>query len=351
MDTHRAPLVDPDALTRWLDRHLPDGDGPVAVRRHQAGHSCETFFVHRGHERLVLRRPPRPPYLPTAHDVVREHRVLSALAGTPVRAPRPVALCTDESVIGAPFYLMEAVDGRVLRAELPPDITEEHRPALGRELVDALAEIHAVDHRAAGLEGFGKPHGYVERQVARWTKQLAGAAETTRQAREVPDLWTVAGRLAERIPEPSGPSTIVHGDYKLDNVMYGHGVPPRLVAVFDWEMSTLGEPLADVGWMLSYWREPGDPPAERETDTGDLTRLPGFPARAELASRYERRTGRSMRDLPFYTALATWKLAIILEGSYARHLRGTTDDPMFPQLEHAVPAIAARAVRALTEVA
>ncbi|MBI4259425.1 MAG: phosphotransferase family protein [Actinobacteria bacterium] len=333
-------MVDEEALERFLDERLP-GPGRVEVERHRAGHSNETFFVRRGAEEWVLRRPPRGAFLPTAHDVMREFRVLSALAGTGVRAPRPVLACEDDSVIGAPFYLMERVPGVVIRDELPPAFADGPagaRRGIGEELVDALAELHAADFRAVGLEGWGRPAGYLERQVRRWQGQLAMA---TMYSRPLPELVAVGQWLAEHVPGSSD-SAIVHGDYKLDNVAFRPEPPAHLEAIFDWEMSTLGDPLADVGWMISFWAEPDDP-ADLSLERGTVTRLPGFSARPELLDRYSQRTGRSTGDLLFHTVLAVWKLAVLLEGSYARHLAGVTDDPFFAELEEGVPALAHRA--------
>jgi aminoglycoside phosphotransferase (APT) family kinase protein len=337
-------LVDRVALERHLREQLPDlPEAPVEVERLRAGHSNETFFVTCGDRRWVLRRPPRGAFLPTAHDVGREYRVLAALAGTPVRAPRPVLWCPDETVIGAPFYLMERIHGLVVREELPAVLaTEPERRGVGEELVDALVELHAVDPREAGLEGFGRPDGYLERQVRRWRGQLALTEPLTRP---LPDLHVTADWLEAHVP-PTREAAVVHGDYKLDNVLFAPEVPARLVAILDWEMSTLGDPRADLGWMLSFWREPGES-VEPGLDEGAVTAQAGFAARDELVRRYEARSGRTVGDLTFHLALAAWKLAILLEGSYARHLAGLTDDPFFDRLRDGVPALARRA-RALT---
>jgi aminoglycoside phosphotransferase (APT) family kinase protein len=336
------PLVDPEALSRFLDGRL-DGRGPFEIERYRAGHSNETFFVRRSGHEWVLRRPPAGSFLPTAHDVLREHRVLAALADLRVRTPRPVLACEDPSVIGAPFFLMERVPGTVVRDRLPAFIDEgpdADRRAVGEELVDALVELHAVDWRAAGLDGWGKPTGYLERQLRRWTGQLTIATSFTRP---VPDLFRVGDWLAERVPA-SPPATIVHGDYKLDNVVLAPDAPVRVTAILDWEMSTIGDPLADLGYLLSFWREPEDPPDPVLIEQVQLTRLPGFSSRAELVERYAARSGRNVPDLRWYEVLAIWKLAILLEGSYARHLAGATDDPFFAELEHGVPALARRAL-------
>jgi aminoglycoside phosphotransferase (APT) family kinase protein len=345
MQRELEPLVDERRLATYLDAALPGGlPGPLRVDRHMAGHSNETFFLRSGDDTWVLRRPPRGAFLPTAHDVGREFRVLWALAGTPVRAPRPLLLCEDPSVIGAPFYVMERVDGVVLRDQLPEPFAsdERSRARIGEELVDALVELHTVGWRAVGLEGFGKPAGYLDRQIRRWRGQLSLTEPLTRH---VEDLHRVGDWLEATVPT-SGEATIVHGDYKLDNVVVSSRAPARVEAILDWEMSTLGDPLADVGWMLSFWREPGDP-VEFLLDEQTVTRQPGFGSREDLLTRYARASGRdvSMDRLVFYLVLAVWKLAILLEGSYARHLAGVTDDPFFAHMEEGVPALAARAWR------
>jgi aminoglycoside phosphotransferase (APT) family kinase protein len=340
MSSSLPALVDETSLRAHLNEHLP-GNEDIVVRRHQAGHSNETFFVTRGSEELVLRRPPRGAFLPSAHDVGREYRVLSALKETPVRVPRTVLTCEDESVIGAPFYVMERVDGDVIRDELPAYLTEEHRAVIGDELVDALVELHSVDTSMPSLDGFGKPSGYLERQLRRWNGQLE---LTLPHTRPLPDLERVGKWLRDNLPA-SQPTVVVHGDYKLDNVMFRSGVPPRLVAILDWEMSTLGDPLADLGWMTSFWLESSDAEEDLFTRTSRVTQLPGFKSRSELVERYAQATGRDIGTLPWYQVLAIWKLAILLEGSYARHLAGMTDDPFFGHLEAGVPGLARRALQ------
>ena len=334
-------LLKPEALAPYLAERLPSGeiDAPLGAFRVRGGHSNETFFVWRGDERWVLRRPPLGNYLPTAHDVAREFRVLVALDTTPVPAPHPILLCDDPAIIGAPFYLMEALDGVVLRGTTPEwGATPVARHAIGLELVDTLAQLHAVDWRTVGLEGFGRSEGYLERQVRRWAGQLEGARN-----RDIPDLDFVTNWLATHLPT-SPAATIVHGDFRLDNAMFARGLPPRILGVLDWEMSTLGDPLADLGYLLTFWREPRDPPpALTAQQAWKLTEEPGYPTRAELIARYMERTGLTLTTatLAFYRGLAAWKMAILLEGSYKRFLAGATDDPFFRELEHGVPALAA----------
>jgi aminoglycoside phosphotransferase (APT) family kinase protein len=335
------PLVDPAALGAYLARELPGREGDIEVERIRGGHSNETFYIRCGDEEWVLRRPPRGPLLPTAHDVAREYRVLRALEGTNVPVPRPILLCEDTSVIGAPFYLMERMQGVVIRAKLPLAFEADvaARAGLADELIDRLADLHAVDWQAVGLGDFGKPQGYLERQVRRWAGQLDASRN-----RDLPDLDAVTVWLQQNLPE-SGPATIVHGDYRLDNVMYRAEPPARVVAIFDWEMATLGDPLADLGYLLSFWRERGDPEPELQADASwRITEAEGFPTRSQLVQRYAERTGRQMTHVAFYVALAIWKLAILLEGSYRRHLAGTTDDPFFASLGEGVPALARRAL-------
>jgi aminoglycoside phosphotransferase (APT) family kinase protein len=340
MSSSLPELVDETSLRDFLNERL-SGNEDIVLRRHQAGHSNETFFITRGSEELVLRRPPRGAFLPSAHDVGREYRVLSALKETSVRVPGTVLTCEDESVIGAPFYVMERVHGCVIRDELPAYLTEEHRAGLGDELVDALVELHSVNPSMPTLEGFGKPSGYLERQLRRWTGQLE---LTLPHTRPLPALERVGDWLRDNLPV-SPPTVLVHGDYKLDNVMFRSSPPARLLAILDWEMSTLGDPLADLGWMTSFWLEAVDADEDLFARTSRVTQLPGFRSRAELVERYAQATRRDVSALPWYQALAIWKLAILLEGSYARHLAGMTDDPFFAHLEDGVPGLARRALQ------
>ena len=332
-------LIDEPALRAYLEQHLGTG-GTLTIERHQAGHSNETFFLIYGDASYVLRRPPLGAFLPSAHDVAREYRVLTALGGTDVRVPKTHLLCEDTSVIGAPFYLMEKKEGVVLRDSVPDELTAGHRAAVGEELVDALVELHSVEPAACGLESFGRPTGYLERQLKRWTGQMELTLPFTRP---LPELEELGEWLRANLPA-SGATTLVHGDYKLDNVMFAAGAPARLISILDWEMSTLGDPLADLGWMISFWREPEDPSDELFAESTAVTTLPGFSRRADLIERYSARSRRAVENLDWYQVLAIWKLSILLEGSYARHLAGMTDDPFFAKMKEGVPALAQRAL-------
>src|SRR3954454_14535899 len=272
------PLLVRRPLGAFLDAHGL-GRGPVEPTAIGEGHSNVTFEIARGGERWVLRRPPRPPLPPSAHDVLREARLLEAVRDADVRTPVVVASSDDEAIIGAPFYVMERVEGEVLTTAVPPALDGgDARRRIGEELVDTLVEIHAVDWRACGLEGYGKPTGYLERQLRRFT----GLWEHNR-TRELPAMEALTRWLGEHRPE-SGEATIVHGDFRLGNVMYAPQAPPRVVAIFDWELATIGDPLADVGYLVATWAEPGDDD-ERSGDEraargsglfGGVTREGGF---------------------------------------------------------------------------
>jgi len=342
-------LIDVPRLTAFLRATVPgpDAGAPLRVTRHEAGYSNETFFVSRGDARWVLRRPPRGALLPTAHDVLREERVLAALASTGVRAPRSVIACSDLSVIGAPFYLMERVDGVVIREELPPafDAMEE-RQRLGTEMIDALVELHAVDPRAPALAALGRSDGYLERQLRRWAGQIE---LTLPQTRALPGIAEATAWLQAHLPR-SSETTVVHGDYKLDNVVFSTDAPARLRSIFDWEMATLGDPLADLGWMLAYWGDTGEPVAQMIPGPNVVTIAPGFHTRAEMAALYEERSGRSLHHFDFYYTLALWKLTIIIEGLYALYLQGVAANPRTAEFAWRVPLMIERMHRGMDEI-
>ena len=334
----RPPLIVRRPLEEFLDRHGL-GSGPLEAERIGEGHSNLTFLIRRGGERFVLRRPPRPPLPPSAHDVLREARVLAAIEDTPVRVPRVLAVAeTESSPLGVPFYVMPYLEGEVITTRVPPALdTSAERAHIAAELIDALAEIHAVDPFAQGLEGFGKPTGYLERQLRRFT----GLWEHNR-TRHVPEVERVTEWLSANLPE-SPPATIVHGDYRLGNAMYAPEAPARLIAIFDWELSTIGDPLADLGYLTATYAEPEEPET-LVTQLSGVTRQEGFPSREELVSRYEERTGRSMSDLRWYQTLALWKTAVFLEGNYKRFVQGASDDEWYRLMERGIPEIALAAL-------
>jgi aminoglycoside phosphotransferase (APT) family kinase protein len=335
----RPPLLVLDPLLAFLDAH-DLGSGEPAIRAIGDGHSNATYLFDRGGARFVLRRPPRPPIPPSANDMLREARVLSALEGR-ARVPRVLAVCDDASVLGAPFYVMEEVIGHVVTSAMPHGLdTLPERERTAHELVDALVEIHAVDWRAAGLEGFGKPEGYLERQLRRFL-----GLWDHNKTREIPAVEAVGAWLKENLPS-SPAATIVHGDYRLGNVLLAPEPPSAIAAVLDWEMSTIGDPLADLGYFCTLYVERDDPPLGK-FELSSVTRQEGWPSRAELIARYEERSGRSMTDIRWYQTLALWKSVVFMEGNFRRASSGMSDDPYLAAFGDGVVALAERA-QALT---
>ena len=302
-------------MTAWFQAEVPDARPPLRFERLPGGRSNLTYRVRdaAGGD-FVLRRPPLHGVLQSAHDMAREHRIIAALAGTDVPVPAALGLCEDPAVTGAPFYVMAYVDGAVPRDEatVTAAFDEQARAAAADSLVDALVALHGVDPDAVGLGQLGRREGYLERQLRRWKRQLEQS-----RTRELPVLDEVHRRLEAAVPAQVGPARVVHGDYRLDNVILSPA--GRVLAVLDWELCTLGDPLADVGLLLVYWAEPGDTALPLGTAP---TRLPGFPPRAALTAAYAARSGRAVDQLDYYMAFGYWKLAVILEGVYARYTAG-----------------------------
>jgi len=317
MGTTTPDGVDLERLRPYFAAHVEGAhDAPLAATLIAGGRSNLTYSVSDGTHTWVLRRPPLGHVLPTAHDMVREYRVMSALAATAVPVPRTLALCEDLAVNDAPFYVMELVEGVIYRdgnalAGLAPD---DARRA-SEVLVDVLADIHAVDYAAVGLGEFGRPDGFLERQVRRWGEQWERS-----KTRELPEVDELARRLRAALPT-SGPPTIVHGDYRLDNTMMATDDPGKIVAVLDWEMSTLGDPLADLGLFLLYW---GRADAQVIATGEAIGTQEGFLSRDEIVERYARVSGRPVDEMDWYQCFAAYKLAIIVEGINARYQMGKT---------------------------
>jgi aminoglycoside phosphotransferase (APT) family kinase protein len=333
----REPLLVLQPLQAFLDAHGL-GSGELDVAPVGEGHSNVTYLVRRTGVELVLRRPPRGPLPPSAHDVLREARLLRALQGTAARVPRVLAVADDEAIIGAPFYVMERVEGEVVTRAVPPRLdTPRERRRMSEELVDALVEVHAVDWRGCGLIEFThEPERYLERQLRRFS----GLWEHSK-TRELAAIEDVGAWLAATVPRSAAP-TIVHGDYRLGNTMMSAASPARLVAIFDWELATIGDPLADLGYLCALWVQRDDPPLGMFEISG-VTRLAGFLSRDELIARYEERSDRSITDIRWYRALALWKAAVFMEGNYRRALAGTTDDPYLKGFGEGVAELAERA--------
>jgi aminoglycoside phosphotransferase (APT) family kinase protein len=342
-------IPDPARLDAWIQANADSGavSGPLSgVSLISGGRSNLTYRLDFGARALVLRRPPLGHVLPTAHDMSREYRVLSALAGTQIPVPGPVAFCADADVLGAPFYLMRYVPGEVLRTrEDGAHLTPGQARALSEQLVDMLAAIHAVDIESVGLTGFGRPDGYLARQLDRWQRQWELSA-----TRPMPGYDDLVRRLAAGLPESSA-GTLVHGDLRLDNTLVRLDPRPAVVAVVDWEMSTLGDPLADLGLTLMYWTDPGEDDWLRLSEGGSVTTVPGFLRRADAADRYAELTGRDISGIGYYIAFGCFKLAVVLEGIHARFLRKQTVGEGFEREGPAVPKLIQRAHELLDEAA
>ena len=331
----------------WLRERLPacgipglDARAPMEVEQFPGGHSNLTYQLRFGAIELVLRRPPFGPVPPTAHDMTREFRWLSAVHPAFPLAPRAYLLCDDTTVLGSAFYVMERRRGLVVRTEEPPQIRDrpEVRRRVSSAMIQALADLHRLDVSAEGLAHLGKPEGFVARQVRGWTERWTRA-----QTEAVPGMEALAAWLAARVPPAPARFGIVHGDFKLDNVMLDAGEPSRLVAVFDWEMAALGDPLVDLGILLAYWT-PTTPPGMRDALTTVTTR-PGWFTRDEIVERYAAASGRDVSALRYFEVFALFKIAVVIQQIYYRYVNGQTDDPRFARFGERVRFLASEAQR------
>ncbi|HEY1377538.1 MAG TPA: phosphotransferase family protein [Gemmataceae bacterium] len=328
------------ALEDYLGRRL-SAVGPLTIEQFPRGHSNLTYLLRVGDTELILRRGPFGNQVKSAHDMGREYHVLSKLSAVYPPAPRPFAY-SDGADLGAPFYLMERRRGVILRADLPPGLAIDPPTArrLGEALIDNLADLHALDYGAAGLGDRGRPDGYVARQVAGWADRY-----TRSKTDNVPAMDRVGRWLADHLPTESGVA-LIHNDYKYDNLVLDPADLTRIVAVLDWEMATVGDPLMDLGTTLGYWVEAGDPPELQRRAMGPTT-LPGNPTRRDLAERYAARTRRDLANVVFYYAYGLFKIAVIVQQIFARYVRGHTRDPRFARLNELVAVLADQADRAI----
>ncbi|MDX6692912.1 MAG: hypothetical protein QOF02_515 [Blastocatellia bacterium] len=340
--------LDWDALANYVRARLSavlgeefDADAPLVVEQFPGGHSNLTYLLRFGRREFVMRRPPFGPVPPRAHDMAREYHILKAVHPVYTLAPRPFLLCEDASVIGSTFYLMERRRGLVVRSEEPCELAgrpgERRRASVA--LVDALADLHAVDIEAHGLVALGKPAGFVERQARGWSERWHGSQTT-----KLPEMDALAAWLFERLPPDPQRPTLVHGDFKLDNVMLDAQDVGRIVGVFDWEMSAVGDPLVDLGIFLCYWTHTATDAATRDT-VASVTRAEGYYTRAEILERYGARTKIDLTNITFYEVFAVFKLAVVLQQIFYRYHRGQTDDPRFAALDTRVEWLARTGAR------
>jgi aminoglycoside phosphotransferase (APT) family kinase protein len=336
-----AVRLDLAAVAAFCDAH-GIGAGRLRAERLGDGHSNLTYLIERGDRRFVLRRPPPPPLPPSAHDMLRESTIVAGLHRAGARVPEVLAVCADPAVLGVPFYLMTLADGLPLDAALPAAVdTPAERAHVGRDVVDALVELHGIAPRAAGLESIGRPRGYLARQVRRFMG-LWGVNRT----RDLPQVAEVGALLAATMPD-SGPPTIVHGDYRVGNLLVAADAPGRVTAILDWELATIGDPLADLGYLVSAYTDRDSPPGEGIAGLSPVTRAAGFPTRPELAAHYAERSGRPVEHLAWYEALGHWKAAIFCENMYRRYLAGERTDDFARLMETGVPAKLESAAAAL----
>lgn len=346
MNSDTAPVreneeLNLDTLGAYLSQHLPHEEGArVELEQFPGGHSNLTYLIRFGGEDYVLRRPPMGPVAPTAHDMPREYKLLTAIHPYFQLAPKPVLLCEDSTVIGAPFYLMERRRGIIVRHRLPPEIggDTQMRRRLSEAVVDTLVSLHAVDIRESGIIQIGKPAGFVARQVTGWAQRWHRS-----QTSEVPEMEEVIRWLIDRIPAETfvenASATLVHNDYKLDNVMLDAQDPARVVAVLDWEMCTVGDPLVDVGLFLCYWTLKDEEEADGKS-LGIVTHGPGWLGREELIELYATKTGRDLSRIKFYETFALFKVAVILQQIFFRFVRGQTHDERFRNFDRRVLGLA-----------
>lgn len=342
MDPETIPVRDGEQLdTRLLEPYLrsrfPETDGPLRIAQFGGGHANLTYLLAFGDHEYVLRRPPKGPVAPSAHDMKREHRVQACLYKAFPLAPRSFLYCDDADLIGADFHISERRHGLVIRGDMPDRFADnpELNKRIGTMLIDTLADLHSIDPAAIGLADLGHPEGYVERQLAGWNKRWRAARD-----RDLADMDTIARWLEDNLPDTKY-TTVLHNDFKLDNVLLDADDPARPSAVLDWDMCTLGDPLMDLGHMLNYWTDAGDGEEWRTVLTMPTWR-DGFPNRRKVVARYAERTGFDISAIDWYFVFGSFKLAVILQQIYIRYLRGQTRDRRFAKFHERVAGLARR---------
>ena len=337
--------VSAQALEQYFSAHVPELAGkPVEVSQFPGGHSNLTYLLRVGDREVVLRRPPFGTKVKSAHDMGREHRILSALSQSYARAPKPLTYCEDLNVMGAPFYVMERLRGVILRKDLPPELNmdEARLGKLCENLVDALVDLHALDYAKLGLGDLGKPEGYVQRQVEGWTQRYFGS-----QTDQVPVVEQVSKWLNEhRPPDHSSGAALIHNDFKFDNVVLDPQDGTRILGILDWEMSTIGDPLMDLGTFVSYWVQADDEPI-MQFFRGGPTASPGALTREQLFDRYAEKTGRTIPNPVFYYAFGLFKTAVVIQQIYYRYKQGLTKDERFALFGAGVVALCEQAARSI----
>lgn len=350
-DVREGEELDTQALSAWMAEEAPEFAGEIRVKQFPSGHSNLTYMLEVGGREVVLRRPPfGAEKIAKGHDMSREYTVLSHLEPVFDKIPSPIAYCDDAEVIGAPFYLMERVEGIILRGARPDvdGLDEAAMRGLSEAFVDTLAEVHAIDLDEAGLSDFGKPEGYVERQVTGWIGRYQRAKTDDIADMDRAGEWLEAHMPAEARGSGEIGAAVIHNDFKYDNLVLDPDELTRVRAILDWEMATVGDPLMDLGTSLAYWVEPDDPDVVKALSFGPTT-LPGNFTRRELVDRYADKTGLPVDDIVFYFVYGLYKVAVIGQQIYYRFKAGDTDDPRFGMLIHAVKALADVATRAIDE--
>ena len=339
IDVRADEVFDAARLKPYLREHLPGAEGPLRVRQFGGGHANLTYMVRFGDSEFVLRRPPLGPVAPRSHDMKREHRVLAAISEVFSLAPKSYLYCDDASIIGADFHILERRQGIVIRVDLPERF--QGRPqlnrAIGEMIIDSLAALHKVDPEAAGLSDLGRPEGFVGRQLEGWAGRWQAAKKE-----DDPKIDRTIKWLEDNFPQ-SHQVTLLHNDYKLDNMMVGADDPSRAVAIFDWDMCTRGDPLMDLGYLLNFWNEAGDEPGWIEASPMP-TWHEGFPTRAEAVRRYAAKTGFDVGAMRWYHVFGVFKIAVVLQQIYIRYVRGQTQDERFAIFSERVASLADKAV-------